>query len=163
MENDEVRRDAFVFEGGKKRRRPTIGLEPIILGHRDADFNGGIGGFHLSEVIAGAAGVGERVMRRDVVVAFPIAIVFVADFPVFEIAVVGDIGATDQHGSLLRRPGAVIHRDNHLSLQVGGDVYEIREGGRPPCRVGRTGVGGPMISIGNGAAGEPQRQRGGFA
>jgi hypothetical protein len=33
-------------------------------------------------------------MRRDVVVVFPVAEVFVADFPVLELAMVGDIGAT---------------------------------------------------------------------
>lgn len=143
-------------------RAVTVVVAVLAGDDRHADLDRGIGGFHLQNVLHRVGRVAVRIVRAGIGIGFPRAVVLVSHFPIFEIAMIGDVRRTHPRGGFGRRAGAVIHRDDRLRAEIGGDVDEVPEGGRPRPGVRQGFAGGPMIFVGGGAAGETEELRAEF-
>src|SRR5262249_9704347 len=100
-----------------------------FVGRNDnADFYGWVRAFHLVVVTVKAARIAPTVIdsvgKVGVPISFPRAIIFIADFPIFETKMIRDIGMADPGGSFTWRAGTVIDGDEGLRSDVGGDVSE---------------------------------------
>jgi len=113
----------------------------------DQDRHGGDGGFHLLDASDGVGCIRVGIMLDGVGVIFPTAVAFVADFPVFEVAMVSAVGRGNPRGGLGWRATAVIHRGENLRAEVGGEIAEASIA----IRVGR-----PVIGVRGRAAGPAQ-------
>src|SRR5581483_7510847 len=133
----------------------AVGVVVLAGGDDDADFDGGVGGFHGLNVTGRAGGVSERIVRVGVAVGFPASVAFVADCPVGEL-VAGVPGMGDPGGGFGGRSGSIIDRDDGLGAEIGGDFGKGVEGSRPFPRVAVGSVAGPMVLVGFGAAGKTE-------
>ena len=123
----------------------------------------GIHGFHLGIVLREAHGIGPGVVGLPgwigVAVHFPTATDFVADFPVFKIAMVGDIHHGDSVSGFLGCAAAIVGDDKGLGLGIGGRMDEVGGKGTPGSRVCSAVAPlfvRPMVAVAPTAAGPAQ-------
>src|SRR4029077_13346046 len=143
--NDEVGQAIVAAHVGEHDRGPTVvgdagaRVDDRMVGvvgravfsdvNDRANFNGRVGGLHFGIVVGEAHGVGPGVVRFPggvgVPVQFPTAADFVADLPILEVAVVGDIEHANPKGRFIAVAAAVIADDESLGVRVGGQSHEI--------------------------------------
>src|ERR1700722_16189935 len=87
-----------------------------------ANLNRRIDCLHLGVVLLEALRIGVRIMRYGVCVGLPGAVALVADFPVLEAVMLGDIGFLDPRGRLGWCARTVVDCDEGLGADRGGDL-----------------------------------------
>src|SRR5689334_7444388 len=98
--------------------RVLIDVTVFARRNDNADFDGWVGAFHLVVVTVKATGITptviDSVIKVGVPISFPRAVIFIADFPIFETEVIGDVGMADPVGGFAWSAGAIIDGDERL-------------------------------------------------
>ena len=95
-------------------------------------------------------------MGDRMVILFPCAPDFIADFPVLEAIAILNIRVPNPRGGFLGRARAVVRRNDALRVGERRGVGEVIERGSPRPGLSIIGVGLPVIDVGGGAAWEAQ-------